>query len=269
MQHLARYATALVVALTLTLAACSDESNPVGTNGLTENDLMSAVTGGSGDATFLDIDYSPVLSGDGYNAFLVTVLRGDGTLETYQYNSDGNGNGHKQLVSTGNNLTDGFLGQALGPDVPGKQNNFAFCQAADGGANTRCWRGAEENPSGTIYLQRGNTKFNGEFLDIDYSPVLSGDGYNAFLVTVDDGGTIKTYQYNSDGNGNGHRQLVSTGNHLTNGFLGQALGPDVPGKQNNFAFCRDIGSKVECWRGAEENPSSTIYLQRGKYQIGS
>jgi hypothetical protein len=260
-----RYAAACVVALTLTLAACSDESNPIGTSDLLETD-GTAANGGSG-TTYIDLDYSPKLSDAGENQFLTTVLRADGTYETYLTGSEGS---DRQLMATTdpnggalkNNLLSDLVGQAFGPNVAGKGNDFAFCR--DAGSKVQCWSG--EQTDGEIkYHQRNKKEFSGEFVSVEFSPKLSASDYNAFLVSVDDGGTTKTYQYNSENNTPNHAQQVDKGG-LVNDLVGQAFGPDVTDKQNDFAFCRDIGSKVQCWIG-EQKDGEIEYFNRQRFEV--
>ena len=224
----------------------------------------NAASGGSGDATFVDLDYSPKLSDAGENAFITTVLRGDGTYETYVTGSEGS---ERTLAATSSSqsLLGGLVGQAFGPDVANKGNDFAFCR--DIGAKVQCWLG-EQKENEIEYFNRQRFEVSGEFVDLDYSPKLSASDYNAFLLTVNDGGTFKTYRYNSENNTPSHKALVATSSSqsLLGGLVGQAFGPDVANKGNDFAFCRDIGAKVQCWLG-EQKENEIEYFNRQRFEV--
>ncbi len=212
---------------------------------------------------FVDVDYSPKLSTSEYNAFLVTV-NNNGSFETYRYNSEGSAPNHKARVDQGGLVND-LVGQAFGPDVANKGNDFAFCR--DIGNKVQCWIGEQKN--GEIeYFNRQRFEMQGEFVDIDYSPKLSTSEYNAFLVTVNDNGTFKTYRYNSEGNTPNHKALVASSDSqgLLDNLVGQALGPNVDGKQNDFRYVRALNNGVQYWIGQQKD-NEIEYFQRGRFEI--
>ena len=225
--------------------------------------VPSAQAQGSG-TTFIDLDYSPKLSNAGENIFITTVRRANGTYETYRTGSEGN---NAELVSASDRwgLMNDLVGQAFGPDVANKGNDFAF--ARDIGNKVQLWAGEQTNGS-IKYHQRQRFEVRGEFVDIDYSPKLSAGDYNAFLVTVNDGGTFKIYQYNSEGNTPNHKALVASSDSqgLLSDLVGQAFGPDVANKGNDFAFARDIGNKVQLWVGEQKN-GEIEYFNRQRFEV--
>ncbi len=212
-------------------------------------------------ATFIDIDYSPELSTASENAFVTTIQREDGVYETYLTGSEGSDNA---LVATSetDRLLDGLVGQAFGPDVANKGNDFAF--ARDIGDKVQLWSGEQRN-NDLKYHQRNRFDVPGEFVDLDFAPKASTETYNAFYLTVNDGGTFKTYQYNTENNTANHKSLVAQGG-LLNDLVGQAFGPDVENKGNDFAFARDIGSKVQIWSG-EQKDGELEYFNRNRFEV--
>ncbi len=243
-----------VLLLAGVLASCSTDD--------LEEDLLGTLS--DGGTQFVDLDYSPKLSNADENVFLTTVIRGDGTFETYKMTSEGN---DLQLMKTSNQqgLLSDLVGQAFGPDVQNKQNDFAY--ARDIGSKVQLWVGEQKNNE-IEYFNRQRFEVAGEFVDLDYSPKLSTSEYNAFLVTVNDGGTFKTYRYNSEGNTPNHKTLVasSANQSLLSDLVGQAFGPDVQNKQNDFAYARDIGSKVQLWVGEQKN-NEIEYFNRQRFEV--
>ncbi|MHA7129812.1 hypothetical protein [Algoriphagus namhaensis] len=219
---------------------------------------------------FIDVDYSIEFSDVEHNAFIVAVQNG-ADVDVYRYNSE-NAYGNKDLIATTsggkNGLLQGLVGQAFGPDVANKGNDFAFVR--DVGSSLQVWTG-EQNGGSLKYHTRNRFNIPGEFVDIDYAEELSTSGYNAFVITVNDGGLIKTYQYNTENNTAGHKTILETGDtaKLLADNVGIAFGPDLVGKGNDFAYAKKLSpTKLQFWIG-EQTSSELKFHQRRKFEIGS
>ncbi|MEM6691760.1 MAG: hypothetical protein AAF664_20195 [Planctomycetota bacterium] len=146
---------------------------------LQSRQVMAASLG----AEFVDIDYSPEFSDASENQFIATVKREDGVMETYVMGSEGsdrslvattalnsNGKPHDRLLS-------GVVGQAFGPDIDGRGNDFAYAKQLDG--KVQVWRGEQKvGRDGSFdvkYHQRGRFEVPGTFVDLDYSSEFSTD----------------------------------------------------------------------------------------------
>jgi hypothetical protein len=225
--------------------------NTVDTDVVAFDELSLSTSGGS----FIDLDYAPELSDVGENQFVLSLVE-NGTVATYIIGSEGS---DKQLLASGQNLMSDLVGQAFGPDVAGKGNDFAFCR--DIGSKVQCWSGEQKDGS-LAYHQRNKFEMSGEFVDIDFAPEYSTAGFNAFLVTVKEGGDQTVYLYASEGSAPGNKSVVSgnLGAHGT--FVAAAFGPDVAGKQNDFRTVKVSGGGLESWIG--EQAGSLKFHQRGK-----
>lgn len=157
-----------------------------------------------------------------------------------------------------------------------KGNDFAY--ARDTGDQIEVWTGEQkigrDGSADLNYHQRNKFAIEGEFVDIDFSPKLSTADYNAFLVTINNNGTIETYQYNTENNTPNHKSLVasSESSRLLDGVIAQAFGPDVVNKGNDFRYVRETEDKLEFWIGEQQtggNDTTEIeYHQRGRTDFG-